>query len=319
MDSIQTCWQNHVDALAQPACFPLPELALLHVSGADARAFLQNQLSCDIDSLDAHHALPGAWCEARGRVLTTLQVLAVPAGYLLLLPTSLAPTLLPRLRMFVLRAQVQIEWLQEATAVVALTDACASIMGIDTAAAAGQVQAHAGGHLLRLHGPRWLLCNAQADALPTDIPLPTANAAQAWKLLSLLADLPQLGPSSSGSFTAHALSLDVQQAVSLKKGCYPGQEVIARTHYRGASKRAVYVLHGAMDTLPEVGSPLHAAAGGEAWGQVVDAARAMDGTVWLTAVARLDVMPQQPSLDGAALQLAGSTREVLSALAVTAA
>ena len=192
-------------------------LGTLLVSGADARTFLQGQLSADIDALTPAHALLAACNSVQGRVQAVLWLVERSDGIALLLPASLTERIAARLRKYVLRSKVRI------------------------------------------------------DALPAAIELtePPAYREREWQLAGIRAGLPQVYPETYETFVAQMLNLDVLGGVNFEKGCYTGQEIIARTHFRGAIKRRMFRFECACQP-PAPGTRV--LAGEQHAGDVVDAA-----------------------------------------------
>lgn len=208
--------------------------APVRVSGADANSFLHAQLTCDIQRLAPERAMVGAYLSPKGRVLALL--LAVPAGdsTLLLTHPSLVESLVGRLRMFVLRARVIIEPAEDLQ-VLGEFDA--------PAAAAGSLDALP----VRWHGGR------PAIAWPGGCRVVIGNEQRepaldgAWRSRQAQIGMPWVETATSDRHVAQMLNLDRLGAVSFRKGCYPGQEVVARAHYLGAVKRR---LHGYWSAVP---------------------------------------------------------------------
>lgn len=226
--------------------FPLPTLATLLVRGDDARSFLQNQLSSDLAVVSDTRGQLSAWHDPKGRVLAFLRVLPHPDGFLLVMHAGLLAAVEQRMRMFVLRARVSIEAGPGVYGIAAETLATllapgASLPGPDEPAPAGALPAVVTGHFsaLRLPGDAgWLV----AGALPPDQVAQDAAAAAAWERAELEAGLPEVYPETSGEFVAQMLNLDRIGAVSFTKGCYPGQEIVARAHHLGRVKRRAQVV-----------------------------------------------------------------------------
>lgn len=187
----------------------LPGLGALMFSGRDAGSFLQGQLSNDLRKLRADAPLLAGLHSPQGRVLALLRLQLVDnESIAALLPGELADVIATLLRRFVLRAKVSIAPPPAGTAVV------------------GQ----------RLtNGERCYLLTAAA-------PPPDPEGARAWHLQDLRAGLPQVYTATSGMFTAQQLNLDQLGAIAFDKGCYTGQEIIARTHYRGQVKRRMQLV-----------------------------------------------------------------------------
>lgn len=256
--------------------FPLPALQSLAATGADAKQFLQGQLSSDLGKLASGGGQLSAWHDAKGRVLAILRVLAWNEGYLLVLPASLAASIMKRMSLFVLRARVDLRF---GPAVYGLRQADSG----DWLAAAGLTPAGArrdeaaGSRLAAMPMPAdvgWLVAG-QTDSLSGP---PDAAAATEWELAELAAGIPEIYPETSGEFVPQMLNLDRLGALSFTKGCYPGQEIIARAHHLGRVKRRAR-LFTAASVPPAPGTSM--AGGG---GTVVRAHASAEGCLLMAVV-----------------------------------
>ena len=266
-------------------------LAVIHISGAEATDFLQGQFCGDVRALNAGQTLLTAWCSPKGRVLFLPRLLRDSIGDLYaLLPAAQAAAFIKRLRMFVLRAKVQIEDRSQSHGVMVID-------GARAAPAAGQV--------LGIDGERrWLLApqSSIAALTPTDaLPVLDHNSA-------LLSDIrrgePQLDGSLTDRFLPQELNLDVLAGVSFNKGCYAGQEIVARVKFRGTVKRRAQRYSLAAATAPAIGSRVVGADEG-AHGTVLASACSAPGWWEILAVVDLDV---------GEIHMAGDDRTALHAL-----
>jgi folate-binding protein YgfZ len=228
--------------MAEPArFFALRDTAVLAFRGPEAAHFLQGQLSCDVGQLFATRLQLAGLHNAQGRVIALLRLLQREPGEILaLLPKVLALPVSEQLRRYVLRAKVQI---LEASAEFQL-------FGIEAEASEAASEALGGTALIQETQ------SARAYALlPAAMTLDPARVRDdrlAWDRLELAAGIPHLGPATSGQFVAQMLNLDLLHAISFTKGCYTGQEVIARAHYRGRVKRRLqrFISAGALALPP---------------------------------------------------------------------
>jgi folate-binding protein YgfZ len=233
-----------------PPAFALPSLGSLVVRGDDARSFLQNQLSSDLAHVTGTSGQLSGWHDPKGRVLAFLRVLPRTEGFLLVMHAGLVATVEKRLRMFVLRARVTVEagpavYGVSAETLATLLPSGASLPGPD---APGPDDSASGGALpaivsdrfsaLRMPGAAgWLI----AGELPPERVAVDAAAVAAWERAELEAGIPEVYPETSGEFVAQMLNLDRIGAISFTKGCYPGQEIVARAHHLGRVKRRAQV------------------------------------------------------------------------------
>jgi tRNA-modifying protein YgfZ len=228
----------------------LRALGAIRVGGADARTFLQGQLSTDFALLTAERALLTSCNSAQGRVQAVIWAVETQDGIVLVLPAAMVETIATRLRKYVLRSKVTIE--------------PASAQFDATAIAPG--------------------------ALPAGVHS---------QLEGIRAGLPQVYPATHEAFVAQMLNLDLLGGISFEKGCYTGQEIIARTHYRGAIKRRM--LHFAAACPPPV--PGTRIVSGESHaGDVVDAAATAEGCELLAVVSLAQANDELRLSDGVKLQ-----------------
>jgi tRNA-modifying protein YgfZ len=235
-------------------------LGALLVSGADARTFLQGQLSADLDALSARQPLLASCNSAQGRVQAVLWLVERGDGIALILPASMQEQTLARLRKYVLRSKVTFN--APARFGVTLLDANELPAQASFAHASAHFE-HEGTSYVRLRGHAQILALA-ADASPA------ADAAQLrWQLDEIRAGLPQVYPGTHEAFVAQMLNLDLLGGISFEKGCYTGQEIVARTHFRGSIKRRMFRFACACPPPPP-GTRL--LVGEQHAGEVVDAA-----------------------------------------------
>jgi folate-binding protein YgfZ len=211
-------WEGAVD-LARTS----PELSVLRIAGVDAAKFLQGQLSNDFEALTAGAACLAGLHNPQGRVIALLATVRVSAEeFLAVLPRDLAAAVAARLGKFVLRSKVQI----------ADVSTEFRIIGTDAVPSAGVLRIPWGTRGLTL-APAATAIAASGDAL----------ARASWELADIAEGLPQVYAATSETFVAQMLNLDLLGAIAFDKGCYTGQEVIARAHYRGKVKRRLQRWH----------------------------------------------------------------------------
>lgn len=230
---------------------PLESLGALRARGRDARAFLQGQLSADLTRLTADRALLAGYHNPQGRVLALLRLFEVAPGEMLaVLPRELIAPTLARLSAFILRAKVVLTDDSPHWRLEGLAGPGASAGATPAAPFMAQLPVAADG-LARLGDSfalrvgagrtRWLLATPAGAAAPQEgAPFRDCEQAAApdlWQRLAVEGGEPQVYASTSGEFVAQMLNLDAVGAIAFDKGCYTGQEVIARAHYRGRVKR----------------------------------------------------------------------------------
>jgi tRNA-modifying protein YgfZ len=270
----------------------LPELAVIRLSGDDATSFLHGQLTHDIKALPAGRVRLAGYCNPKGRLYALLQVLRDGDDWLLITARDLAETLIRRLRMFVLRARVRIEDVSDDGLLISLSGAAAEHAAPGQAPpAAGTVLEREGGFALGWPaGSTTLLLTERAhgDALLGELDARTPRAGpEVWQRLLIRAAEPWIVSATSEAFVPQQVNLERLGGVSFRKGCYPGQEVVARMHYLGKPSRRLYRLGGPevarLGGVPDPGATLHDSAANPV-AQVVIATTSEAGRLELLAV-----------------------------------
>lgn len=212
----------------------LKQYGLLQVAGEDARAFLHAQLTNDIENLAPGTARYAGWCSAKGRLLATFLVVPAPGGYLMQLALDLVPVVAKRLSMFILRSKVKIT---DITANWAQFGQWAPVTGgpLSVVETDGTVT-------VCIDAERSLLLVPESSAGSY---LPDAPAAE-WALAEIRAGRPLIAHATQDQFVPQMVNFELAGGVDFKKGCYPGQEIVARAQYRGAVKRRMVRLRGAV-------------------------------------------------------------------------
>ena len=253
--------------------------ALIEVTGDDATEFLHAQFTNDVQALAAGAAQWNGWCSAKGRLLATFLLVKRPAGYLLLLPAEIAAPIAKRLGMFVLRSKVKIA---DASARFARF----GIAGRDAAAIAATIP-----EAIPLGGGRFVAIAPieQAAAMRDRLAArATVVGPEAWEWTSIQAGIPTIVAATQEAFVPQMANLDLVGGVSFRKGCYPGQEIVARTQYRGILKRRMALAHVA-GAAPAPGQKVYSRAfGDQAAGEVVSAAASPEGGADFLVVAQIE-------------------------------
>lgn len=275
---------------------PLLDLAVISASGADALAFLQAQLSNDLRALQEGHSQLAGYCTPKGRMLALFRVIRRAETYLLLLPGEIAEGVLKRLRMFVLRSKVLLEDVTENYLALGVSGRPAAF-GFELPAAPDTGTWTEDLGLVRLPDQRErYLALASRDRMAELWPA-LSGAAQlvgpdGWRLLDVRAALPQVYKQTQESFVPQMANLDLVNGISFTKGCYPGQEIVARMHYLGNLKRRMYRFELRGDDVPAPGSEVRDESGALA-GEVVMAAAAPAGGAEGLAVLQIERAQQE--------------------------
>ncbi len=255
----------------------LGQVGILRISGAGAGVFLQGQLTVDVRTLTPGSGQLAAWCSPQGRVIALLRLAPIPDGFLALLPGSLAGAVADGLRRFLLRAKATITDVSGDLRVLALsTQAPGPVEPGWTLDPASQ--------LVHLTAARALLVGSE-EAIATARNRATPAPDGAWEALAVRLGEPEVYPATSEDWVPQMLNLDLLGAVSFRKGCYSGQEIVARTQNLGRIKRRLFRYHLAGTDQPAAGSGL--LQGETKVGEVVRVARCA-GRTELLGVVNLD-------------------------------
>ena len=256
--------------LAIHGAVPLTHLGVIGARGADAATFLQGQLTNDVATLGTAKARLAGFCSAKGRLQASFVVVSAGAGeYALLCAASVLPAVLKRLSMFVLRAQCK---LRDATAEAQLW----GLLGDPAFAQAGELpfwgrRETAGVVTIRLPDADGLVrCIVIVPPEAQVAAWPVVSLDQ-WRWLEVQSGIPMIEAATVEQFVPQMLNYEIVGGVDFQKGCYPGQEVVARSHYRGTIKRRMFLFDtdGSASPGQEV---FHSTDAGQPAGMVVNAA-----------------------------------------------
>jgi hypothetical protein len=264
-------------------------LSVARIGGNDAAAFLHGQLTCDVNALlPGAHSIAG-WCNPHGRLLAVMNVLRLPDGFLLTVPRDLADSTIARLRMFVLRSKVTIEHADGVHSVIAVTgfDPRPAIQNLSVASMkmADEPDAY------------YQIILRNADLATAVARLESAGAradAECGICSDIAAGLPSISSKTSAEFVPQMLNLDLLGGVSFNKGCYPGQEIVARLHFRGGLKGRMIRAHTAADpNQVNPGEPVFfpAGTGDQPVGRIVIASQCGESGTDVLAVVPLAALP----------------------------
>lgn len=223
-------------AVAPPvaAARRLARLAAIMVSGAEARAYLQGQLTADLDALDSNRIQLACCNSPQGRVQAVFWLMERSDGIALVLPAAMLDSTVLRLRKYVLRAKAKIEAARHLQVAV-----------VSRSALPADVTFAAGASHREIGGVSYFMLPGIDDVLMLGAFSATADAAREHRqhVSQVRAGLPQVYPETHEAFVAQMLNIDLLGGISFEKGCYTGQEIIARTHFRGAVKRRMFLFH----------------------------------------------------------------------------
>ncbi|WP_047284330.1 YgfZ/GcvT domain-containing protein [Pseudomonas protegens] len=298
--------------MADSAFFcPLSHEGVLAVRGPDASKFLQGQLTCNLNYLSDSQSSLGARCNQKGRMQSSFRILLEGDGCLLAMARELIEPQLADLKKYAVFSKAKLADESASWARFGLTDAQAALngLGLELPEEDGAVARADGLIALRVSSQRaelWVPAERAASLrqhLATQLPEGELNQ---WLLGQIRAGLGQVMPETRELFIPQMLNLQAVGGVSFKKGCYTGQEIVARMQYLGKLKRRLYRLALPGDALPVPGTALFAPSHNSAIGEVVLAARTQQG-VELLAVLQAEAVEggelHLETLEGPTLQL----------------
>ena len=278
----------------------LPEIGILAVTGKDAAKLLQGQTTCDIVGLPAGQTTLGSLCTPKGRAIAVFRVLRTEDRIYLLLPRELVETVQNRLRMYVLRDDAKIEDVTGDWSTFGLYGEKSSevlhALGLPQLThdneAEGQASFYTRFYTIRIPNPsasRYLVLVDAAKKAGMGRFLDghglLRQDSQSWLLEDIRAGLPTVTASTYEEFVPQMLNLDLVGGISFTKGCYTGQEIIARAHYLGSLKRRMYRFIGFGQPVPVACESLQAeGTAGQNTGTVVSSVPSEDGAFELLAV-----------------------------------
>lgn len=250
----------------------LSYLTVIRFRGDDAGSFLHAQLSADVLALAAGESTFACYCEPKGRVLALLLVYRNDDGYYVIMSGALATAVTDRLKIYRMRDRVDIEVMNGYT-----------VSGLQADEPPEPVLESA--HAIQLAGSdRWLVLTSAEDGPETD-----EQSQEEWKVAELHLGITWLSPQTSGEFLPQMLGFEELGAVNYRKGCYPGQEIVARTHYLGKVKRHPRLLGCQLALRPEPMDKVDIISDGQAYDAIIaDCGLGRDGKACLLVITRME-------------------------------
>ncbi|MCW1873778.1 tRNA-modifying protein YgfZ [Erwinia sp. INIA-01] len=277
----------------------LQEWALVTATGQDRVSYLQGQVTLDVAALGADRHLPAAHCDAKGKMWSTLRLFHRGEGLAYIERRSLRDTQLTELKKYAVFAKVTLAADDESVllglAGAQAREALAEIYAVLPDADAPVVQQDESTLLwFDLPAERFLLVTSEGKAAEIQQKLAdkaALNNSNQWLALDIEAGFPIIDAATSAQLIPQATNVQALNGISFKKGCYTGQEMVARAKFRGANKRALYWLAGKAGSVPEADSALEMQMG-ENWrrtGTILAACQLETGEVWVQAVLNNDL------------------------------
>ena len=250
---------------------PLTHYSLIQIAGTEAEKYLQGQLTCDVTKLAVGESTLTAHCDPKGKMSALFRLIRQDEQtFYMLLKSELLPSALDQLKKYAVFSKVTftlLDWQILGAAGTKGIEKCGQF--------SVQIRIN-----VKAQQPRMILLN------PTRLALEPTVEAEAWDLLDIQDGIPSLAAATQLEFIPQALNLQsIEQTISFQKGCYIGQETVARAKYRGANKRALFIFAAQTESLPGIGSALEMALGDNwrATGTITSAVN-FHGVLWLQAV-----------------------------------
>ncbi|WP_292993353.1 folate-binding protein [Nitrosomonas sp.] len=279
----------------------LSHYGLIRFSGDDAPSYLQSQLSCDIREINLQNAQYGSYCTPKGRVLASFLLWQQDDNFFMQLPASLGISIQKRLSLYVLRANVQLSDASDTLVRIGIAgqNAVALIEEI-TGSSCNLIQP-----MQVIHNENFTMISLAQNRFELITPVENAVTfwerfsqhakpvgANYWNWLDIQSGIPVILPETQEQFLPQMINLDAIGGISFKKGCYPGQEIVARTQYLGKLKRRMFLAHIATTEVVKAGDELYSIdMENQSSGNIVNAAMSPNGGFDILAVI------QQSSVD----------------------
>ena len=267
--------------------FDLENQTLLRISGADRNKFLQGQLTQDVDALSPLKSALAGWTNAKGRLLFVSQLMAWNESIYLPVATDIAEQVAKRLSLFVLRADVQIDAPPELNLMGLFTGAAdpATVVGLEVPAEPGACRSSDSLCLARVVGDPTRLWAIGTPEVTAAMQAKTNSLLSAgeWTIRNIRAGIPEIQRATSEAFIPQMLNLDLLGGVSFTKGCYVGQEIVARTQNLGRIKRRMHRFRSESEHQFASGELLYGPE--KATGKIVSCIRDGDSTELLAVIA----------------------------------
>lgn len=266
----------------------VPSLAVIHVLGSDAEQFLQGQLTSDLKQLTAHNWQLCGHCDAKGKLWSVSRIARIDNGFLLLQSRSTLAKSLAQLNKFSAFSQVDFHDVSEQFNTYAVVGTNAP----STVAAQLGFTVHELFHQQQQKSVFTLAENVYLLVIPShlELPKPLQNE-RYWQAVQIEHDWPSMSEVHQETFIPQMLNLDTLGAISFKKGCYIGQETVARMHYKGMNKRRLVQLTGVAESTPVPTDQLEIELAGN-WrraGAVISAVRYDNDVIAVQAVLPSDI------------------------------
>jgi folate-binding protein YgfZ len=260
----------------------LSQFSLIVIAGGDAATFMQGQFTNDVKKVDEDHSQLSAFCNNKGRMIANFRLFKHQQNYFLSLKSNLVERSIKHLQNYILRSQVAVQDISEQLIHLGLSgDNATALLSafIDNIAEENDKVSHNDNYIvIRVAGskPRYeIFCSIEhAKALWETVSAQAAVVnSSSWDYLNIRAGMPFIDAGSSEEYVPQMANMELINGVSFTKGCYTGQEIVARMHYLGKLKKRCYRVHIATEIKPHAGDKLYAenARAGQNTGAIIQA------------------------------------------------
>ena len=272
-----------IDLTSTHYFMPLSQLGILHITGDDAQNFLQNLLTNDVSLLALNQSQLSGFCNAKGRLFSVFQLIRRQDGYQIILAKTMCTTLMQRLSMYILRSKVTITDMSGTVACIGLSAPSENAI-TELALADDRVVSYE-------KKSKRALCVAPIEQVSKliekfDDQQWQLAANSVWDCLDIESGIPSIFPETKEKFTPQQVNLDLVDGVSFNKGCYPGQEIVARLHYLGKPSRRMFYAETSTEKWPLAGDEVRTETGDIA-GHIVQSQTKNSETVQLLVSLKL--------------------------------
>jgi folate-binding protein YgfZ len=254
---------NNTDTLPELFLCPLVNKGLINLQGEQSQEYLQGKLTCDMNKLDDNHYLAGAHCDAKGKMWAIIKTFSLADSFFVTGDEAEVEACRAQLQKYGVFAKTTISDVSEQWFTLGLggQQAASWIQSRWQVEFKGNAADIPHGKILQLRSERFLLVvnNEEAQALLAELEGQVYQY-PLWSMLDIQAGVAHLSEQSISQYVPQMLNLQCLDAISFDKGCYAGQEMVARMKYLGKNKRATFILSGNATELPNQGQELQLAA-----------------------------------------------------------
>lgn len=275
---------------------------LLAVAGDDASKFLQGQLTCDMEKVSDTHSIQGAYCDINGRVIADMRVLAAGTGFFLLSSRGMGYAIKKTLEKYIVFSKAGISlvtpaWERYGVYGPGAAQTVQDLFNAIPEQPGGVIQT-ADCYVIRLPDaqPRFeILMSADNDEMRDQLEaLGITDDLEEWELAEIRQGIVHITPDTQDSYTPQLLNYDVTGVIDFKKGCFPGQEIVARMHYRAPAKKRLY---RASAGGVRVSAESMVMAGGESIGEIISVAMTESGLYEMLVILPCELVDQKAALE----------------------